>query len=329
MLKTLTIILSLGICVIAFGQRHEPHDDIYDVYKMPKGHGVKSLLITRQDVTEGEDIQKDSYFEFDELGNMTQHLEYSVLRKTEADTIFLMWTWEYNEQGDKTGSIMQNDEDYRNLRNYEYEYDNGRKTKMTVFRDWGDGDFFAASEHQYSYDVNSGLLTECNIYRALDGEHKEINLYSYDENGNRLGYVQRLLLTPDADTTVMLSYVYDDRNRLIGEYELNGLGDTLTSEVMTYNEQGQLKTMLRKTDWGYQSTKYYTYNQSGRLIKEVTIGKSNPMERSRIEYRYNEKGLVSEIGWYHDERQRWSESEEYEWVETSRVNSKFNYSYYE
>ncbi|HPN38547.1 MAG TPA: T9SS type A sorting domain-containing protein [Melioribacteraceae bacterium] len=96
----------------------------------------------------------------------------------------------------------------------------------------------------FTYDEKGNLLTQTLVNATNGGSlYLERKSSTYDENGNRLSYI---------------------------EEERNGIRwDTLNKTINTYTNFGRVATeFYERFEWGYWGTKkYYTYDERNRLVK--------------------------------------------------------------
>lgn len=136
------------------------------------------------------------------------------------------------------------------------------------------------AEYTYTYDDKGNLIKEVGIDSYTEG-YSHIWEHTYDENGNRIKYLYKHSNSEEA--IYYYTYSYDENGNL--------------SETVYYDDNGE--------DLSFSLALNYTYDEKGRLIREVqTRDSSTSSERYAyytIDYTYDAKdALVKHVFTYYD-----------------------------
>lgn len=154
---------------------------------------------------------------------------------------------------------------------------------------------------RYEYDENGHLLR----IAPTEGENVSAQCYDYDEAG-------RLIREYDSDEIFVTEYTYDDRGRLGSTTEMYD-GSVLSVETYAYDSQDQrvmatVEGVFQGDPGGYDTTKVYSYDDQGRLVKEESetvsqiVGEYESKDSSRTEYVYQDDGNIAESRTYSGEK---------------------------
>ena len=117
--------------------------------------------------------------------------------------------------------------------------------------------------------------------------------YTYDEDGNKIGYI----VCEDGEEDYRYTYTYDENANLletIGHKD----GVAVSRVTYTYDEKGKLLEMSHDGDGGVIYRTTYAYDEKGNEIESVRY--KNDVETVRYTCAYDEKGNQTEFVHYDD-----------------------------
>ena len=258
----------------------------------------------------------------------TAQFEISHLKMYDADgTCTLAVSFEYNEEGKvvhqvqkdyKPGNTMNSEMVYtypepnRRIRTY-LDTATGKRTQAdeAVYNDagkiWTESAFLydenGSQENDYSqtdyfYDENENLIRKERYDTSkigADVTSKQIDLYTYDQDGNRISEQQRFVCEGEADRIWLdCTYAYDKHGNKIRA--TNAVIDEYTSSpiIYSYNKHNQLiKESNYKAATPEVLKDYYTfeYDEKDNLLKSTYYSADDQIISYTV-YEYIEIGAV-------------------------------------
>ena len=120
-------------------------------------------------------------------------------------------------------------------------------------------------------DQNGEEPTEKTVWLVYTRTDEEGNVYTYDYNeyGNEIRCTQK-----DPTGTVVATWIneYDENQNLTKTSVDTGKGEPFVQQILTYDENGRLKTMQTFTAYG-EALCRYQYDAQNRLVAERRDGK--------------------------------------------------------
>ncbi len=279
-----------------------------------KVNNVKSKTVWNHSFEKGRPDEKgyrNTHLSFDKEGKLIEEVKYNSNHEA-----FLIETYQYNHQNLNTGYVRIDGNDNKVIfrRTYRYDKDGNRLLEMGF-----DGVVNYRNQYIYENDRLSAIFyyTE----NSSKGNHHQKRIFEYgNDNTHRTVYVYdgdenllfRLEQRFDPNGNLIEDAEYDRNDKQIVkkfQYAYNANGQIL-EEV--YHEYGQLKYkkkfvystgLLRKITQQDASgnifdLRRYTYDNTGRLIKELYRRRSN-QEFSVRQYTYDDRGIcVEEESYY-------------------------------
>ena len=227
------------------------------------------------------------HYTYDSKGNLT------CFEHSSEDWGHYTYSYSYNSKGILTKIIDEDIDDYgyyddeEGQENYPtiyyYKYnDDGLLSKIVAKKNG-----VVVGERTYKYDVE-GLLLQM-IYKRND-EVKEKNTYKYDIEGN---LIKETLV--DEDYTNEYTYKYNADDRLVKKTHKEDDYTITTSETtsFTYNDNGKLIKEVYKTSDNYSYSTAYSYNSKGQLAKEIQTFSDG--DKQTVTYSYDSNGNNTKI----------------------------------
>jgi len=164
---------------------------------------------------------------------------------------------------------------------YYYKYDKDGNKKLCIMKNQkGDTE----SKEVFKYDRKGNCIFE-------KSEDDESYLICYTDYNDKKMMTRKETEMHDLkyDSHNICEYYYDDNDRLIKEISTES--DNCFYE---YDENGLLKTLKKKSKYGWSSEEKYDYNENSLLLRTVHYSPDNTIF-SEIKYEYNDESeLISE-----------------------------------
>ncbi len=239
------------------------------------------------------DVLRDYQLERDAQGNPLRLVD--TYHSDSSYTSVTTTTYTYDDAGRIVESVEIDDDSYSGSsserKGYGYD-DAGRLAQVTTYYDSG------PSTAQLNYDDAGKIASITNI--STSGNETTITL-SYDENGNLIG-------TAYEDNPMIQHWFWDENGQLAGFAQPYGDAFTLTNQMFTYDEQGNVTSVELTpgvfTDpqfekYGTPSFDYkvtYAYDEAGRLVSGAYESGQGYLDMDEtVECAYDEAGRITQV----------------------------------
>ena len=216
----------------------------------------------------------------------------------------------YNEKGEMIESSMELDGILESAEKHTYDK-NGNKSD--VYENYKDGLLESKNINLSSYDENGNLLSKTNQEYDVESETTTVS-YREERRYNDAKQILEKRLDNDGNGEIdeYTYYQYDDANRLLEErYKPDNVSsESITS--YTYSTEGLLLQKERKKEEKIENIKHYTYNSNGQETSNSTDSDGDGLidyayktlydsEGNRIREESYNNGLLSDSNTYNSE----------------------------
>lgn len=205
------------------------------------------------------------------------------------DSITSIPNYSENYVTDDSGNILKAFSEDRLLATQEFDNE-GRLLELINYDEDGDEEWL----YEYEYDENDNLILEIQKLYGEILDTLEYNEYKYiNIDGKFLIKSQHSLLNPIRYTLVSkIEFEYDSLCREISYREYDEAGKLYMEKQLDYSQKQGIKRVYG-SDSSFQYVDYLELDEEGKLISRVRYSNSDLL--NRVEYQYNERGILTSI----------------------------------